>query len=195
MITPNVKLISISEKPEQLIEYAARVCYNSQDKMGKSKSLIPALIRKGHESPLEHACATFEIKNISRACSHQLVRHRLMSVSQKSQRYVSEENFKYIIPKSFIPDSKDIEEYKMAMEYIKQAYCKWKNNGISKEDARYLLPNACTTDIIITANFREFRHIFKIRCSPQAQWEIRDICYNMLNILNKHAPNVFNDLV
>ena len=187
-----VKLLRVTPEPEEIIEYAARVCYDSQDKM--NGKLIPTLIKSGHESPLEHACATFELRNVSRALTHQLVRHRLMSVSQKSQRYVNEENFGYVIPDS-LSSADDIFEYSDDMDYIKTLYTKWKNRGIRKEDARMFLPNGCYTTIIITANFREFRHIFKVRCSKHAQWEIRQACNIMKGRLYAEAPNVFGDLM
>jgi thymidylate synthase (FAD) len=124
--------------------------------------------------------------------THQLVRHRLMAVSQKSQRYVSEKSFEYVIPPSVPPDR--IEEFRRDMETIREMYAKWKNAGLRNEDARFVLPNACATEIVISADFREFRHIFRVRCSPHAQWEIRDACLAMLKELYRRAPRVFGDL-
>jgi len=86
------------------------------------------------------------------------------------------------------------EEFAADMETIRSMYCKWRERGVKKEDARYVLPNACATEIVITANFREFRHIFTMRCAPAAQWEIREACMLMLSELNRLAPGVFADL-
>jgi len=189
-----VELISITPDPERVIEIAARTCYQSVDKMSEATlgALLPKLLASGHESPFEHAYATFRISGCSRAMTHQLVRHRLMAVSQKSQRYVSEKSFEYVIPPSVPPDR--IEEFRRDMETIREMYAKWKNAGLRNEDARFVLPNACATEIVISADFREFRHIFRVRCSPHAQWEIRDACLAMLKELYRRAPRVFGDL-
>ncbi len=190
-----VELLSITENPERIIELAARTCYQSADNMKPETlgKLLPKLLTSGHESPFEHAYATFRISDCSRAMTHQLVRHRLMAVSQKSQRYVSEKNFDYVIPPSVPKDQ--VEEFKKDMDVIRLMYKKWKDRGLRNEDARFVLPNACTTEIVVSANFREFRHIFKVRCSPHAQWEIRDACLLMLKELHRHAPHVFADVV
>lgn len=190
-----VELLAVTSNPENVIELAARTCYDSADKAGPDTGsrFLPKLINMGHESPFEHAYATFRITGCSRAMTHQLVRHRLMAVSQKSQRYVSEKNFDYVIPPSVAPER--VEEYKADMETIRQMYKKWKDHGLRNEDARFVLPNACSTEIVISANFREFRHIFKIRCSPHAQWEIREACFMMLHELHRLAPSVFDDIM
>ena len=190
-----VELISITPKPEEVIEIAARTCYQSGDRMKPQDTgkILPKLLAMGHESPFEHAYATFRISGCSRAMTHQLVRHRLMSVSQKSQRYVSEKNFEYVIPPSVPADQ--VEEFKADMELIGQMYRKWKDRGLRNEDARFVLPNACASEIVISANFREFRHIFRVRCNPHAQWEIREVCCLMLKDLHRLAPHVFEDIV
>ncbi len=190
-----IKLLAITEKAEELIEFAARVCYQSFNKIaeGSAATFIKKLLAMGHETPFEHAYATFYIKGCSRAMTHQLVRHRLIAVSQQSQRYVSENNFQYVVPPS-IPSSA-IDEYKKDMELIRAMYAKWKNMGLKNEDARFVLPNACQTELVISANFREYRHIFKLRCTPHAQWEIKEACAQMLKILHSKAPNVFEDLL
>jgi thymidylate synthase (FAD) len=194
-ITMKVELLAITPHPERVIELAARTCYQSGDRMknGESPSLLKRLLVSGHESPFEHAYATFRISGCSRAMTHQLVRHRLMAVSQKSQRYVSEKSFEYVIPESVPADR--VKEFKDDMEVIRQMYMKWKGMGLRNEDARFVLPNACATEIVISANFREFRHIFRVRCSPHAQWEIRDACMRMLKVLHEHAPHVFGDVL
>jgi thymidylate synthase (FAD) len=190
-----VELISISPDAERLIERAARTCYQSMGnaKEGSAEDLLPRLLKSGHETPFEHASASFLISGCSRAMTHQLVRHRLMSVSQKSQRYVGEDEFEYVLPPA-VPAG-DRAEFDADMAAIRAMYRKWLDRGLRKEDARYVLPGACTTEIVITANFREFRHIFKLRCSPRAQWEIREVCLEMLRVLGTRAPSVFGDLV
>lgn len=190
-----IELIAITPEPESVIELAARTCYQSQDRREEESAgvLIGKLLAMGHETPLEHAYATFRISGCSRAMSHQLVRHRLMAVCQKSQRYVSEADFEYVTPPSLAEADRD--EFAEDMATIGQMYGKWKARGLRNEDARFVLPNACTTELVISANFREFRHIFAMRCSRHAQWEIREACTEMLKQLHAHAPAVFGDIV
>jgi len=190
-----VELIAITADAEELIELAARTCYQSGDKTaaGGAGKFLGRLIASGHESPFEHAYATFRLSGCSRAMTHQLVRHRLLAVSQKSQRYVTEGNFEYVVPPSIGNGFAD--EFKADMEAIRAMYRKWKERGLKNEDARYVLPNACASELVISGNFREFRHIFKLRCSPRAQWEIRQACDRMLLLLHARAPSVFGDLM
>lgn len=190
-----IELLAITPNAEETIEFAGRICYRSEGKRGPGSAakLIGKLIAMGHESPLEHASATFYISGCSRAMTHQLVRHRLISVSQQSQRYVDEKSFAYVIPPSISDERK--EEFKKDMETVRAMYAKWKDRGLKNEDARFVLPNACASDIVISANFREFRHIFAVRCSRQAQWEIREVCSAMLRELYARAPSVFQDLM
>jgi thymidylate synthase (FAD) len=189
-----VELIAITPEAERIIEIAARTCYQSGDKMVPEKlgELLPKLIAMGHESPFEHAYATFRIRDVSRAMTHQLVRHRLLAVSQKSQRYVSEGNFDWVVPPT-VPAS-DRREFDGDMEGIRALYKKWKDKGLKNEDARFVLPNACTTELIVSANFREWRHVFHVRCHRRAQWEIREVCLAMLKALNQKAPHVFAEV-
>jgi thymidylate synthase (FAD) len=147
----------------------------------------------GHESPFEHAYASFRVEEVSRAMTHQLVRHRLLAVSQKSQRYVSENNFAWVVPPS-VTGAK-VEDFNRDMDVIRGMYTKWVAAGLKKEDARFVLPNACTTEMIVSGNFREWRHVFKVRCHRRAQWEIREACLIMLKELHRQAPNVFADLM
>jgi len=188
-----VELLAITPRSEEVIEFAGRVCYHSTEKRGPGTAakLIPKLIAMGHESPLEHAYATFYIVGCSRAMTHQLVRHRLLAISQQSQRYVDEKSFRYVVPPTIQPGQED--EFRKDMEAIRAMYVKWQERGLKKEDARFVLPNACASEIVISANFREFRHIFAVRCAPQAQWEIRRACSLMLKELYRHAPSVFQD--
>lgn len=191
----NVELLAVTPDPERIIEIAARTCYQSEDLMVPERvgQLLPKLIAMGHESPFEHAYATFRLTGVSRAMTHQLVRHRLMAVSQKSQRYVSEKSFSWVVPPT-VPAGK-AEEYNRDMEGIRALYAKWLGVGLKKEDARFVLPNACTSEIVVSADFREWRHIFHVRCHPRAQWEIREACLRMLRELHRHAPYVFGDLM
>jgi len=178
---------------EQLIENAARVCYASKHR-GDRGEFLQKLIKSGHESVLEHASATFLVEDISRACSHQLVRHRIASYSQRSQRYVSENAFEYVTPKSISADKEALHHYKKLMRDLTDHYGWMVARGIPKEDARFVLPNACQTTIMVTMNFRSLRNFFKLRLSPKAQWEIRELARKMLDICMEYAPNVFSDI-
>ena len=188
-----VQLLAITPDAEKVIEEAGRTCYLSFDRIGATSAadFIRRLIKMGHESPLEHAYATFRIKNASRAMTHQLVRHRLMAISQQSQRYVNEAQFEYVVPET-VPDE-HIEDYHNDMKTIQQMYNKWRDRGLRREDARFVLPNACTSEIVVSANFREWRHIFSVRLTPKAQWEIRQVCTLIRDMLTQQAPNCFAD--
>jgi len=190
----DVELVSVTPEPERVIEQAGRTCYLSFDRIeGDShEGFIRRLIKMGHESPLEHAYATFRIRNCSRAMTHQLVRHRLMSVSQQSQRYVAEDGFAYVVPASM--PAEWLDDFHADMKAIQEMYRKWRDRGLRKEDARFVLPNACISEIVVSANFREWRHIFKLRTSPKAQWEIRRACRLMLGILTEKAAPCFDDI-
>ena len=150
--------------------------------------------RLSRDELIEHASATFEISGISRACSHQLVRHRLASYSQESQRYVDMSDPEWALPPAIAenPEAKAIWEG-FAGE-VKAAYRALRELGIRKEDARFALPNAAATRIVVTMNFRQLLHVFRIRISPAAQWEIRDVCVRMLELVYPLAPGVFGDL-
>ena len=189
-----VELLAITPDAEKVIESAGRTCYLSFGNIDASSSdeFIQRLIKMGHESPLEHAYATFRIKNCSRAMTHQLVRHRLTAISQQSQRYVDEEQYDYVVPQT-IP-REYVDDYHSDMEVIRRMYSKWRDRGLKKEDARYVLPNACVSEIVISANFREWRHILKTRLSPKAQWEIKGVCQVIFDILKQHAKNCFDDI-
>jgi thymidylate synthase (FAD) len=195
----HVELIAITRylqgngTPEELLEHAGRVCYRSENR-GDPGKFLRARIREGHESIIEHASATFEISGISRACSHQLVRHRLASYSQESQRYVSMDDPEWVLPSAIAenPQARAIWE-RLAGE-VKDAYRTLRELGVRKEDARFVLPNAAATRIVVTMNFRELLHVFRLRISPEAQWEIRNVCVRMLELVHPHAPNVFGDL-
>ena len=190
-----IELLFITLNAEKLIETAARTSYLSFDKQkeGSEKKFIRMLIKRGHYSVLEHAHATFRISGVSRAFTHQLVRHRLCSFTQQSQRNVDESNFIYIEPPSIENKPEAHKIFNEFIEYARKTYKKLIEIDIPKEDARYVLPNATESQIVITANLREWRHIIELRGSSHAQWEIRNVVIEILKILKKFAPTVFED--
>ena len=187
-----VKLLDITQNCEELIELGARVCYASLPKEESRSQFIQNLIKRGHEGPLEHAKATFEISGVSRALTHQLVRHRIASFNQRSQRYVKEVKAGYIVPESIMGKGFG-KDFTNLLDKISDLYEKMLEAGVNAEDARYILPNACETSIIMTMNFREFRHFLKLRLDKSAQWEIRTLAQNILEILKQYSPIVFYD--
>ncbi len=190
-----VELLSITSNAEKLIEKAGRTAYLSfgKQKNGSEKAMIKFLVKHNHLSVFEHASATFRIYGASRAFTHQLVRHRLASYTQQSQRYVDEKNFVYIEPESIKKNSNAHSIFNNFIRESKEIYSKLQKLGIKNEDARFALPNAIESQIVITANFREWRHIIELRGSPEAQWEIRKVIIEILKILKKKAPTVFRD--
>ncbi len=157
------------------------------------RNLIELLRRLGHESVFEHACFTFRVEGISRVASHQLVRHRLASYTQQSQRYVKLKSIKFVMPDS-IANSEFENEYRKIMEDAAELYQKMVDAGIRKEDARFVLPQSVETKIVLTMNARELRHFFKLRCDRAAQWEIRNMAMEMLKQVHEVAPILFEDL-
>lgn len=219
-----VKIIAHTPNPEEVVASAAKLCYSkvgvdeiqenlTEEGIEKFVSMLSAI---GHHSPLEHCTFTFAVEGISRACSHQLVRHRIASYSQQSQRYVKLDKFDYIIPTAIENNefAKDI--FLNAMEQDQKAY-----NGIVEElmneyiassgytlasiprseynkleklaieDARYVFPNACETKIVFTMNVRTLMNFFTHRCCDRAQWEIRDLANEMLIQVKEIAPTLF----
>ncbi|HPG30829.1 MAG TPA: FAD-dependent thymidylate synthase [bacterium] len=198
----NVEIINHTKNPEFAIVNAARICYNSpcdsifhgdgSVELGdRDKKLLLKLVGLKHFSTIEHAYFTFKITGISRACSHQLVRHRIASYSQRSQRYVSEVNFDYIIPAAIADNEEANSIYKSAMESINEHYTKLMSINIKKEDARYLLPNACATELVMTVNARSLMNFFELRLDKHSQWEIRALASKMYASVNKLAPILF----
>jgi len=179
------------DDPEILVEWAGRLCYNTEDKTGSRTGWIKGRIKAGHESVLEHASATFHIK-CSRVVTHELVRHRLASYSQRSQRYVKENEPRYIIPPEFEKYERGL--FKYVMEECWGWYRKFLELGIKPEIARYVLPNACQTEIVMTMNFRELRHFIKLRRSPRALPEMREVAGKVREICKDLAPEVFEDV-
>lgn len=194
---PTVTLLAITPNAEKLIEEAGRTCYLSLDRIaeGSEQGFIRNCIRRGHHSILEHASASFRITGASRAFTHQLVRHRLASFSQQSQRYVDEAGFNYVIPDAIRADAGAAEAFRAFMARSEETYRFLRERGIKKEDARFVLPNASESQIVFSANFRELRAIFRLRLDRNAQWEIRRVCADMLKLLQAEAPAVFGDFM
>jgi thymidylate synthase (FAD) len=194
-----VELLQITPNAELLIEDAGRTSYLSFEKTkpGSAERFIKMILKqkpKPHESVLEHAMATFRVKGGSRAFTHQLVRHRLCSFTQQSQRYVNESEFIYVVPNSIKIDPFANRVFNDAMRYIQNTYSDLIHTfGIKREDARFLLPNAVCSEIVISANLREWRHILELRGDSHAQWEIREMAQQVYEIFKKEAPAVFWD--
>jgi len=175
------------------LESCGRTCYNS--KPGDPEAFLRRIIASGHESVIEHASLTARII-CSRACSHQLVRHRLGAYSQRSQRYVAERGHLFAIcPPSISKDDASLQAYTEQLEAAFTGYTQLLASGCKPEDARYLLPNAAATEIVATYNLRQWRHVFKERAlNPHAQWEIRGIFLGLLSTLQVELPALFGDL-
>jgi len=190
-------MVAVTPNAARVIEEAGRTCYLSFDKVSdeSAKKFIRMIIKSGHHSVLEHASATFRIKGGSRAFTHQIVRHRLASFSQQSQRYVEETAFHYVTPPAIAQNPQALEIYEELMNRSQEAYRKLKAIGMRKEDARYVLPNAAVSEIVISANFREWRHLLGLRKEKAAQWEIREICSEILRQLAEEVPIVFEDML
>lgn len=194
-----VQLLAHTPEPEEVVAAAARLCYSASsierliDKSRQDREgLLARILDLGHLSVLEHASFTFGIEGISRACSHQLVRHRLASYSQQSQRYVShKERFASVTPPSIDarPDLKS--RFDALLGEIHQVYRELLEAGVPAEDARFVLPNAAETKIVVTMNARELLHFFNLRCCRRAQWEIRAMAVEMLRLARRAAPLLF----
>lgn len=198
----NVTLIEHTPNPEMTVALAARLCYSPSSitdlraKLDVSdvEAFLDKIMSLGHHSVLEHASFTFGIEGISRVTTHQLVRHRIASFSQQSQRYVShKEDFTSIMPDSIAqnPDAREI--FAFMSETVHKAYTQLIAIGIPAEDARYILPNATETKIIMTMNARELLHFFALRCCQRAQWEIREMSIEMLRLVKVLAPAIFRE--
>lgn len=188
-----VKLLAITPDAEELTEQAGRLCYASGDKQGSNENWLQTRIKQGHESLVEHASATFFIR-ASRALTHELVRHRIAAYSQRSQRYVKETTAEFITPPELGEISGAPDIYQESMNSAWDAYKKLINSGVKAEIARYVLPNACSTEIICTWNFREIRHIINLRSGPAALPEMRAVANAIKEIMKAQAPKIFGDL-
>ena len=195
-----VTLINHTKNPDRICAAAAQSCYSEKGATElfesttdeRARSMIAKVVGMGHLSVVEHAHFTFSVEGVSRSLTHQLVRHRLASYSQQSQRYVSMERASYVVPPSVSADEGLRETYSRAMDEIWRVYRQLAEK-VPKEDARYVLPNACHTNITITMNARELWHFFNLRCCRRAQWEIRLMAWKMLAEARKVAPILFQD--
>ncbi|WP_172136542.1 FAD-dependent thymidylate synthase [Adlercreutzia sp. ZJ473] len=195
-----VELLYHTPDPERAIATAARLCYapvGAAELMEtmpaeRVRSVLSTIMESGHFSTLEHASYTFAIDGVSRALTHQLVRHRLASFNQQSQRYVKfTSGLETIKPGTVAQSAEASQVFDEAVEAAKDAYAKLVELGIPAEDARYLLPNAAETKIVVTMNVRELLHFFDLRCCNRAQWEIREMAHRMLELARPTAPYVF----
>jgi len=205
-VKPIVKLLQYTSNPEQTVAVAAKLCYSDAtiDELSggltqeSTAKFIKRLASMGHASPVEHASFTFGIEGVSRAFLAQITRHRIASFSVKSQRYVSAtENFNYIVPPAIQDLGEDaVKEFETQMETMRGWYADWQQKlggkgEKSNEDARFVLPNASETKMVMTMNARELLHFFNLRCCYRAQWEIREVAWQMLELVTKVAPNLF----
>jgi thymidylate synthase (FAD) len=159
-----------------------------------AKQKIRRVTAYGHGSVIEHASFTFSIEGVSRAMTHQLVRHRIASYTQQSQRYVEYNTLEsYVTPPSIEKDKKVKTNYEQTLTKISETYQNLLKMGIPKEDARFILPNAAKTNIIVTMNARELRHFFNLRCCQRAQWEIKQTATEMLKLAKKATPALFEN--
>lgn len=220
-----VELLRYTPEGEKLIASAAKLCYSSvgikeieENLEGQNMdSFLNMLMDLGHESPIEHVSFTFGAEGVSRTLTHQLVRHRIASYSQQSQRYVKLDQFDYIVPPAIEKDDRAKEIFLNAMEEDQKAYDEissilFKNHlneyieeGLSEkkakqkaekeaiEDARYVFPNACETKIVFTMNARTLQNYFRLRCCNRAQWEIRKLAIAMLREVKKAYPILFKN--
>jgi len=218
-----VELLQYTPEPEKLVASAAKLCYSSSNIEGimngldqeKTEQFLNMLLSMGHESPIEHICFTFGIEGVSRSLLAQLTRHRIASYSVKSQRYVKEGQFEYIVPPEInnIPEAREKFLYAMEQDqklyneiteilmdkHYKELISQGKSEKQARtmaekkaiEDARYVLPNACETKIIMTMNARSLLNFFHHRCCERAQWEIRALAIQMLKLVKEVAPTLF----
>ena len=191
-----VKLLAYTQNADAICAAAGRSCYSEKssmelvDSMKDPQKTLGKIVGMGHHSVIEHATFTFSVEGVSRSLTHQLVRHRIASYSQQSQRYVSMDTPTYVIPKTVEADPELKKVYEDTMKDIWESYNKLVEK-IPPEDARYVLPNGCTTNITITMNARELFHFFTLRCCNRAQWEIRDLADEMLRECKRVSPIIF----
>jgi len=191
-----VALLAHTPEPEKICAIAARLCYKNINIEEAAKDITPeeikrsldTCLRAGHMSVIEHANFTFGIEGVSRALTHQLVRHRIASYSQQSQRYVDSSNLAYIMPPSIKGNPENEEKFRNFMESLPyEGLAK----SVPKEDARFVMPNASETKIIMTINARSLYNLFELRLCTHAQWEIRMLAQKMLELVRSAAPLLF----
>ena len=207
-VTPNVKLIRYTPAPEELIAMAGKLCYSAADldDLGEGVAerdqtkYLSRLSEMGHYSTFEHASFTFGIEGVSRSLLAQITRHRIASFSVQSQRYVAlgddENGFDYVVPPRIAALGEDAEaEYHAQMAQMNAWYQAWRKRlgagEASNEDARFVLPNAAATRMLVTMNARELLHFLSLRCCNRAQWEIRSVAWQMLALAYEAAPALF----
>ena len=195
-----MKLIKHTLEPEKMVAVAARLCYSpvggeqlledlNTEEVNK---LVRFVVKSGHLSTTEHIYFTFAIEGISRVLTHQLVRHRLASYNQQSQRYVKfYGNYEYVVPPAVKNNPRILPEFTALIDKIHNFYEEMLKSGVEAEDARYILPNATETKIIVSMNGRELLHFFTVRCCNRAQWEIKELAIDMLKIVKQVCPVVF----
>lgn len=193
-----VKLLAYTQNADAICAAAGNSCYSERPSFEiaediDSEKVLSRIVGMGHHSVIEHAVFTFSVEGVSRALTHQLVRHRVASFSQQSQRYVSMKSPTYVTPHTVGADDEARRIFDETMSAIWGAYSRLEEMGIPAEDARYLLPNGCTTNITITMNARELLHFFSLRCCNRAQWEIRELADRMLELCTEVSPVIFKD--
>ena len=198
----HVELLYHTPDPERAIATAARLCYapvGAAELMetmpeDRVRSVLSTVIKSGHLSTLEHASYTFAVDGVSRALTHQLVRHRIASFNQQSQRYVKfTDGVPVVKPGTVAANEEAGRIFDETVDAIEAAYARLLELGVPAEDARYLLPNAAESKIVITMNVRELLHFFSLRCCNRAQWEIREMAHRMLELARPTAPYIFLD--
>lgn len=196
-----VVLLRHTPDPDRVCAAAAASCYSGDPASDLHGSMSDAKVRRllqrtvghGHLSVVEHAVFTFSLERVSRAMTHQLVRHRIASYSQQSQRYVRFDEADYITPPEVEKRPEGQRTFETTIEAAWKAYRDMLEAGVPEEDARYVLPNAATTNITVTMNARELLHFFRLRCCLRAQWEIRRVANRMLEECRRVAPVIFED--
>lgn len=195
-----VRLLSNTANPELLCAAAAMTSFKKEGATEAMKKLdsektvktIRRVTGYGHYSVLEHAYFTFSLEEVSRVLTHQLVRHRIASYTQQSQRYVPYNTIEhYVVPRTILSQIKAKEIFEEALAKVSEAYEKLLSLHVPKEDARFILPNAAKTNIVVTMNARELRHFFNLRCCERSQWEIKETAVEMLRQVKKAAPVLF----
>jgi len=196
----NVKLIGFTPNPEKIPAMAAKLTHSKTkpEDLDKSsdrelKTILDHVLKLGHTSVIEHSCFTFAISDVSRSLTHQLVRHRIASYAQQSQRYVDFKEPNYVTPPKIAKDKKMKKAYDETMSIIWKQYNNLLKMGIPVEDSRFVLPNAACTNIIVTMNSRSLMNFFELRCCLHAQWEIRKLANKMLSEVKKVAPGIFKN--
>ena len=199
----SVSLLSHTLDPEITVALGGRLCYSDSRIAAlrpavepRAEEFVGKLTELGHLSPVEHASFTFGVEGVSRALLAQITRHRIASFSVQSQRYVAKpQGFPYILPPSIRALGPEAEaEYVRQMQTLADFYAGWLQKGIPAEDARFLLPNAAETRMLVTMNARELLHFFSLRCCNRAQWEIRRLAWAMLALCRQAAPALFGGL-